>query len=154
MKSMMKILIMVVTIIVIGVVTKKTVLANAAEVNKTQENVTRADNATETNDEGTSYVEGSNIFYIEFEKLSYNVYCKGHNVPHTLVYTVNGGEKVTDILLSDGKQVFCGIPKYIVYYYEFPNVKEGDVIEYEYSYTYTYGGFPEERVTPGRVVVE
>lgn len=138
MKNMCKIFVMVIAIILIGVVTKKTVLANAVEVNKSEESV-----ITETE-----------IYYFQFERLSYNVYCKGHNVPHTLVYSINGGEKVTDRLLSEGQQIFSGIPKYIVYYYEFPNVKEGDVIEYEYSYTYTYGGYPEERVTPGRLVVE
>ena len=69
-------------------------------------------------------------------------------------YAVNGGQKVTDRLMSEGQHIFCGIPKYIIYYYEFPNVKPGDVIEYSYSYTYTYGGFPEERVTPGTLVVE
>ena len=44
--------------------------------------------------------------------------------------------------------------KYSQYYYDFPNVKVGDTIEYEYSYTYRYGGFPEERVIPGSFVVE
>lgn len=141
---MIKLLIMVVAIIVIGVVTKVTVSANGAETNKICEGQSETDNF---NKETSSY-------YIQFEKLAYIVYCKGHNVPHTLEYSVNGGEKVTDRLMSEGEHIFCGIPKYIIYYYEFPNVKQGDVIEYSYSYTYTYGGEPEERVIPGTLVVE
>lgn len=144
MRKLVKVLVMVVAIIVVGVVTKVTVSADSTKVNKTNEVMS----------EKESYKEETSSYYIEFEKLAYNVYCKGHNVPHTLEYTVNGGQKVTDRLMSEGQHIFCGIPKYIIYYYEFPNVKPGDVIEYSYSYTYTYGGFPEERVTPGTLVVE
>lgn len=145
MRKLVKLLlVMVVAIIVVGVVTKMNVSADSTEVSKASEEA--------TNKEG--YRAGTSSYYIQFEKLAYNVYCKGHNVPHILEYSVNGGEKVTDRLMSEGQHIFCGIPKYIVYYYEFPNVQPGDVIEYTYSYTYTYGGFPEERVTPGTLVVE
>ena len=139
---------MVAAIIVVGVVTKMNVSADSTD------NSTEVSKASEEATDKEGYRAGTSSYYIQFEKLAYSVYCKGHNVPHILEYSVNGGEKVTDRLMSEGQHIFCGIPKYIVYYYEFPNVQPGDVIEYSYSYTYTYGGFPEERVTPGTLVVE
>lgn len=155
MKKLIKLVMVIVAISSIGVAAKVTVSANEKQVEVAEDSMI-SDNNEESNDtdiQGQNDDETFTCHHV-FEKMEYITYCKGHNVPHTLVYSVNGGEKITDSLKLDCEDIRSGIPHYMMYYYDFPNVKVGDVIEYEYSYTYRYGGFPEERAIPGTFVVE
>lgn len=157
MKKLIKLVMVVVAVAIIGVAAKVTVSANEKQV-EVAENNTTSNNEVSNESNGTvaqgQNEDGTFTYHYVFVKMEYLTYCKGNNEPHTLVYSVNGGEKVTDLLELDAEDIRSGIPHYMIYYYDFPNVKVGDTIDYEYSYMYRYGGFPEERVIPGSFVVE
>lgn len=161
MKKLMKVVLVLVALVTIGVTARITVLANSEivdnvekevnEENQTNEDVTGGEEDIQNSNEDT---DGTFTYKYTFLKLDYYIYCMGHNKDYNLVYTVNGGEEQTGILSIRGEHIQSGVPKTICLYYEFPNVKAGDVIEYKYSYLYTYGGFPEERGSSGTIVVE
>lgn len=160
MKKLIKLVMVVVAVAIIGVAAKVTVSANEKQVEVAENNTTSNNEVSNENNEGNGTdtqgqnEDGTFTYHYVFVKMEYLTYCKGNNEPHTLVYSVNGGEKVTDLLELDAEDIRSGIPHYMIYYYDFPNVKVGDKIDYEYSYMYRYGGFPEERVIPGSFVVE
>ena len=107
----------IVAIISIGVAAKVTVSANEKQV-EVAENSMISDNNEESNNTDTQGQNEDGTFtdHYVFEKMEYITYCKGHNVPHTLVYSVNGGEKITDSLKLDCEDIRSGIPHYMIYY--------------------------------------
>lgn len=155
MKKLVKILAVVLSVVAIGATAKMTVSANSDIVEKTEEKSLNNESKAEENiDEQKTNEDGTFTYEYIFITLDYNIYCMGHDRPHTLVYRVNGGEEITTMVDTRAENVRSGCPQFMTFYYDFPNVKVGDVVEYSYSYEYIYGGFPEQRGDSGSFVVE